>query len=95
MVVAGRVTDTGDVAIMMVEAEATDKVIALIEDGAQAPTEAVVAQGLEAAKPFIARLVRAQADLAALAAKPTQEFPPFPPYGPDVFEAVEGTSRSS
>ncbi|NEW26511.1 polyribonucleotide nucleotidyltransferase [Nocardia cyriacigeorgica] len=93
MVVAGRVVDSGDVAIMMVEAEATDKVIELIAGGAQAPTEAVVAEGLEAAKPFIARLCRAQADLAALAAKPTGEFPLFPPYEADVFEAVEGTAK--
>ncbi|MEU1544435.1 polyribonucleotide nucleotidyltransferase [Nocardia sp. NPDC005745] len=93
MVVAGRVVDSGDVAIMMVEAEATDNVIALIEGGAQAPTEAVVAEGLEAAKPFIARLCRAQQDLAELAAKPTEEFPLFPPYGQDVYEAVEGTAK--
>ncbi|NEW39337.1 polyribonucleotide nucleotidyltransferase [Nocardia cyriacigeorgica] len=93
MVVAGRVVESGDVAIMMVEAEATDKVIELVADGAQAPTEAIVAEGLEAAKPFIARLCRAQADLAELAAKPTGEFPLFPPYEADVFEAVEGTSK--
>ncbi|QIS05106.1 polyribonucleotide nucleotidyltransferase [Nocardia brasiliensis] len=93
MVVAGRVVESGDVAIMMVEAEATDKVIALIEGGAQAPTEAVVAEGLEAAKPFIARLCKAQADLAELAAKPTGEFPLFPPYEADVYEAVEGTAK--
>ncbi|NNH74982.1 polyribonucleotide nucleotidyltransferase [Nocardia uniformis] len=94
MVVAGRVTDSGDVAIMMVEAEATDNVLALIAEGAQAPTEAVVAEGLEAAKPFIARLCRAQADLAGVAAKETAEFPLFPPYQSDVFEAVEGTAKS-
>ncbi|MBF6212588.1 polyribonucleotide nucleotidyltransferase [Nocardia puris] len=93
MVVAGRVVESGDVAIMMVEAEATEKVIALIEGGAQAPTEAVVAEGLEAAKPFIARLCRAQSDLAELAAKPTGEFPVFLPYESDVFEAVEGTAK--
>ncbi|MFF7939031.1 polyribonucleotide nucleotidyltransferase [Nocardia gamkensis] len=93
MVVAGRVVDSGDVAIMMVEAEATPNVIALVEGGAQAPTEAVVAEGLEAAKPFIARLCRAQQDLAELAAKPTEEFPLFPPYGQDVYEAVEGTAK--
>ncbi|WP_194814453.1 polyribonucleotide nucleotidyltransferase [Nocardia sp. XZ_19_385] len=93
MVVAGRVVDSGDVAIMMVEAEATTKVIELIDGGAQAPTEAVVAEGLEAAKPFIARLCRAQADLAELAAKPIGEFPLFPPYAADVFEAVEGTAK--
>ncbi|MGQ4614826.1 polyribonucleotide nucleotidyltransferase [Nocardia sp. R7R-8] len=93
MVVAGRVVDSGDVAIMMVEAEATENVITLVEGGAQAPTEAVVAEGLEAAKPFIARLCRAQQDLAELAAKPTEEFPLFPPYGQDVYEAVEGTAK--
>ncbi len=89
MVVAGRVVESGDVAIMMVEAEATENVIALIAGGAAAPTEAVVAEGLEAAKPFIARLCKAQADLAALAAKPTGEFPLYPAYETDVFEAVE------
>ncbi|WP_062991117.1 polyribonucleotide nucleotidyltransferase [Nocardia anaemiae] len=93
MVVAGRVVESGDVAIMMVEAEATEKVIELVEGGAQAPTEAVVAQGLEAAKPFIARLCKAQQDLASLASKPTEEFPLFPPYEADVYEAVEGTAK--
>ncbi|NKY45161.1 polyribonucleotide nucleotidyltransferase [Nocardia cerradoensis] len=94
MVVAGRVVESGDVAIMMVEAEATEKVIALVEDGAQAPTETVVAEGLEAAKPFIARLCKAQADLAALASKPTEDFPLFPPYEADVYTAVEGTAKN-
>ena len=53
MVVAGRVTESGDVAIMMVEAEATEQTWTLVESGVQAPTEAVVAGGLDAAKPFI------------------------------------------
>ena len=49
---------------MMVEAEATENVIELVEGGAQAPTESVVAEGLEAAKPFIAALCTAQQELA-------------------------------
>ena len=49
---------------MMVEAEATDKTIELVAGGATAPTEEVVAEGLEAAKPFIEELCRAQAELA-------------------------------
>ena len=98
MVVAGRIVaggdnpDTADVAIMMVEAEATENVIALIDGGAQAPTEAIVAQGLEAAKPFIARLCIAQQQLAAAAAKPTGEFPLFPAYESDVYAAVEAAA---
>src|SRR5882724_11724608 len=88
MVVAGRVLEDNDVAIMMVEAEATENVIELIAGGAQAPTEAVVAEGLEAAKPFIATLCAAQKELAARAAKPTGEYPVFPDYGDDVYYSV-------
>jgi len=89
MVVAGRVLESGEVAIMMVEAEATEHSVALIEGGATRPTEEVVAEGLEASKPFIAELCRAQAELAKLAAKPTAEFPVFLDYSDEVFEAVD------
>jgi polyribonucleotide nucleotidyltransferase len=88
MVVAGRALASGDVAIMMVEAEATEGSIALIEGGAVKPTEEIVAEGLEAAKPFIAELCRAQAELAQNAAKPVAEFPVFLDYQDDVYDAV-------
>ncbi|BBZ17257.1 polyribonucleotide nucleotidyltransferase [Mycolicibacterium gadium] len=91
MVVAGRKT-ADDVAIMMVEAEATDKVIELVAGGAGAPTEAVVAEGLEAAKPFIAALCTAQEALAEKAAKPTADYPVFPDYQDDVFESVSAVA---
>src|SRR5689334_19565083 len=94
MVVAGRVTETGDVAIMMVEAEATEQAWTLIEGGVQAPTEEVVAGGLDAAKPFIKQLVEAQVELAKQAAKPLQEFPVFLDYEDDVFEAVEAAVKA-
>jgi polyribonucleotide nucleotidyltransferase len=92
MVVAGRVVNENgveDVAIMMVEAEATEGSWNLIkQQGAQAPTEEVVAQGLEAAKPFIKELCDAQSRLAARAAKPLTEYPLFPPYTDEVYAAV-------
>lgn len=92
MVVAGRIAGD-DVAIMMVEAEATDNSWNLIkEQGATAPTEEVVSEGLEAAKPFIKALCDAQADLAARAAKPTVEFPVFLDYEDDVYAAVESAA---
>jgi polyribonucleotide nucleotidyltransferase len=88
MVVAGRVVGD-DVAIMMVEAEATENAIGLVDRGAPRPTEEVVAAGLEAAKPFIRELCRAQQALAEQAAKPTGEFPLYPPYEDDVLQAVQ------
>src|SRR6202020_702310 len=87
MVVAGRKAGD-DVAIMMVEAEATDNVIDLIAGGAGAPTESVVAEGLEAAKPFIAALCTAQQELADAAGKETAEYPVFPDYAEDVYYSV-------
>jgi len=94
MVVAGRVVED-DVAIMMVEAEATTGTIDLVELGAQAPTEDVVAQGLEAAKPFIRVLCDAQAELAGKSAKPTAEFPLYLEYNDDVFDAVSASVTDS
>ena len=88
MVVAGRVAGD-DVAIMMVEAEATEVTIELIQGGAQAPTEEIVSEGLEAAKAFIRTLCEAQQSLAAQAAKPVQDFPVFLEYNDDVYAAVE------
>ncbi|NUP49487.1 MAG: polyribonucleotide nucleotidyltransferase [Catenulispora sp.] len=94
MVVAGRVLDDGDVAIMMVEAEATTETVALVAGGSTAPTEEVVADGLEAAKPFIKALCVAQQQLAASAAKETAEFPRFLDYQDDVLEAVTATAKT-
>ncbi|HEY8651907.1 MAG TPA: polyribonucleotide nucleotidyltransferase [Dermatophilaceae bacterium] len=95
MVVAGRVvTDkhgVEDVAIMMVEAESTMSTWDLVKvQGQGAPTESVVAEGLEASKKFIAVLCQAQTELAGKAAKPVQDFPVFLDYQDDVYGAVEG-----
>jgi polyribonucleotide nucleotidyltransferase len=92
MVVAGRVTETGEVAIMMVEAESTQATWEKVQAGVQSPTEEIVAQGLEESKRFISQLVEAQAELARVAAKPVVEFPRFLDYEDDAFEAVEAAA---
>ena len=92
LVVAGRVVvdknGVEDVAIMMVEAEATEHSWGLIQGGAIKPSEDVVAAGLEAAKPFIKQLVKAQQELAAQSAKEVQEYPVFLPYSDETYAAV-------
>ncbi|MCU1635393.1 MAG: polynucleotide phosphorylase, partial [Cryobacterium sp.] len=93
MVVAGRVvTDASgsqDVAIMMIEAEATDNAWTLIQGGAVKPNEEAITEGIEASKPFIKQLVEAQQKVAASAAKETGEFPLFPPYEQAIYDAVQ------
>ena len=89
MAVAGRVVGD-DVAIMMVEAEATPDSWTLVKErGAQAPTEEIVAEGLEAAKPFIRALCEAQADLVKRAGKDPVDVPVFQDYQDDAYAAVE------
>jgi polyribonucleotide nucleotidyltransferase len=95
LVVAGRVLTNedgseGDVAIMMVEAEATEGSWNLIQAGAVKPNEEVVAQGLEAAKPFIRQLVAAQTVLASQSAKAIADYPVFLPYSQETYDNVAG-----
>ncbi|MFD6179532.1 MULTISPECIES: polyribonucleotide nucleotidyltransferase [unclassified Isoptericola] len=95
MVVAGRIVGD-DVAIAMIEAEATDDAWKLIKnEGVAAPTEEVVAQGIEASKPFLKALCEAQASLAAQAAKEVKDFPVFLDYQDDAFAAVEAEVGSA
>src|SRR3954463_14424950 len=88
MVVAGRMLEDGDVAIMMVEAEATKNVFEVVNGGGTAPTEDIVASGLEAAKPAIAAVCKAQLELKAKSPKEPLEFPVFLDYDDDVLQAV-------
>ena len=98
LMVAGRVVKNADgsedVAIMMVEAEATEGSWNLIKAGATKPDEAVVAQGLEASKPFISQLVKAQEQLAAQSAKEIADYPVFMPYTDEVYAAVEALAET-
>ena len=98
IIVAGRVVTnpdgSDDVAIMMVEAEATEGSWNLIAQGHTKPSESVVAEGLEASKPFIRQLVEAQAKLAKTAAKELQEYPLFSDYTPEVYQAVESFAQT-
>lgn len=93
IVVAGRIVTkedgSEDVAIMMVEAGGGKNQWELIQAGATAPTEDVVADGLEAAKPFIKVLCEAQLKVAEKASKETVDFPLFLDYTDEEYAAVE------
>ncbi|MEJ6619798.1 MAG: polyribonucleotide nucleotidyltransferase, partial [Pontimonas sp.] len=98
IVVAGRVVKAADgsedVAIMMVEAEATEGSWDLIQAGATKPSEEIVAQGLEAAKPFLMSLVAAQQKLADQSAKEIENYPVFADYTPELLVAVESLAAT-
>ncbi|GAA2184495.1 polyribonucleotide nucleotidyltransferase [Brooklawnia cerclae] len=94
MVVAGRVLADGDVAIMMVEAGGTESTWNIVRSGQTAPTEDVVAGGLEAAKPFIKALCDAQVELASQISKETYPFPVFKEYEDDIYAEVSSLAAA-
>src|SRR6478609_6822533 len=100
LVVAGRRTDAGEIAIMMVEAGGTEAAWELYEQGAPKVTEETIADGLEAAKEWIAASIDLQLELraAVIAADgpiQTIEYTPNVDYTDDVFDAVAGEARTS
>ncbi len=95
LVVAGRRVESGDIAIMMVEAGGTEASWELYEQGAPKMTEELIAEGLEASKPWIGASIDLQLELKA--AVESAEGPittvPYEPrldYSPEVLDAVTG-----
>ncbi|MDQ3974262.1 MAG: polyribonucleotide nucleotidyltransferase, partial [Actinomycetota bacterium] len=91
LVVAGRPNpDSGEIDILMVEAEATEHAFALVEQGALEPTEEVIGAGLEQSKGYLRQLCDLQREFARQAGtRDPAAYPLFPPYSEKVYAAVE------
>jgi len=90
MVVAGRLLDDGDVAVMMVEAGGTPESWKYYEEGAPKVDEGVLAAGLEFAKGPIKDAISLQSELVqAAGAKETMEVEIAVDYSEEIFAAVE------
>jgi polyribonucleotide nucleotidyltransferase len=96
MVVAGRLLDDGDVAIMMVEAGGTEQSWDYYQQGAPKVDEAALAAGLDASKTWIRESIELQQQLMdKVGKKPVIEFDAAADYTDEVYAAVEaaGTDR--
>ncbi len=89
LVVAGRQTDSGDIAIMMVEAGGTERACEYYDEGAPKVTEEVIAAGLEESKQWIRDSIEMQRQLVEKAGtRPTIEYEPMLDYTPEMLERV-------
>ena len=100
LVVAGRRTDSGDIAIMMVEAGGTERSWELYEQGAPKVTEETIAAGLEAAKEWIDASIQLQLNLRDAIVAERGPIEPIPydvhsDYSEEVFAAVAGEARDA
>jgi polyribonucleotide nucleotidyltransferase len=79
--------------ILMIEGEAPDNTWALLADGATAPTEETVAQGLEAAKVAIAEVIEFQQEFVDAVGVTEQPWEAKPLFGDDVYDAVSSFAK--
>ena len=89
LVVAGRLTDSGDVAISMVEAGGSAGSADKYANGAPKVNEDVLASGLDAAKTWIRQAIELQNELvAAYGTKEKMDFRVFADTTDEIYEAV-------
>ena len=89
IVVAGRETDSGDIAISMVEAGGVAGSIQKYEAGAPKVNETVLGEGLEASKQWIRQAIDLQKELVeAAGGKPKMEYSVTADTTDEVYEAV-------
>jgi len=84
MVVAGSLNPKGEIDIVMVEAGATDNAFAKIDEGSAAPSENIVADGIDMSKEFIAKLIEAQKELVAKRDVPEIDWPIIEDYSEEL-----------
>ncbi|MFL5766594.1 MAG: polyribonucleotide nucleotidyltransferase, partial [Actinomycetota bacterium] len=89
VVVAGRRNDAGTIDVLMIEGEAPDATLRLVEDGATAPTEEIVTEGLEAAKRAIGESIDAQLEFLSKVQVEKKPFEPKPLFSEDTLREVE------
>ena len=84
MVVAGSLNPKGEIDIVMVEAGATDNAFNKIDEGSAAPSENIVADGIDMSKEFIAKLIEAQKELVAKRDVPEIDWPIIEDYSEEL-----------
>jgi polyribonucleotide nucleotidyltransferase len=91
LVVAGRLNaGSNEIDVLMVEAEATEQAVAMIETGAVKPTEEVLGAALEESKRYLKQLCDLQLELAGTAPRrESSDFPLYPAYDGKVYAAIE------
>ena len=84
MVVAGSLNTKGEVDIVMVEAAASDSAFEKIDNGSKAPSESIVADGIDMSKEFIGKLIDAQKELLTKRSIPVVDWPIVEDYSAEL-----------
>ena len=94
MVIAGNLNENGEVDIVMVEAGASDNAFEKIDAGSKAPSEELVADGIDSSKQFISELIAAQAELVSKNEVPVTDWPIVEDFSKELKSDIEDSYKS-
>ena len=94
MVVAGKLNNDNEVDIVMVEAGATSNSFEKIEAGSIAPSENIVADGIDKSKEYISVLISAQKELVSKNEVPVVDWPVVEDYTKELKDNLDAAFKT-
>jgi polyribonucleotide nucleotidyltransferase len=95
MVVAGSLNNSDQIDIVMVEAGANENSFSKIDEGSLAPSENVVADGIDLSKDYIMQLIKAQKELVSQREVPQIEWPLVEDYPQELLDSITQEFQTS
>jgi polyribonucleotide nucleotidyltransferase len=94
MVIAGKLNDDNEVDIVMVEAGATSNSFEKIDAGSVAPSEDIVADGIDLSKEYISIIINAQKELVNKNEVPVVDWPVVEDYTKDLKDSLDTSYKT-
>ena len=93
MVIAGKLNENNEIDIVMVEAGAKEKTFEKIDEGSLAPSEEIVADGIDMSKDYILSLINSQKELVSMNDIPSVDWPLIEDYTDELKSKIETSCK--
>ena len=93
MVIAGKLNEKNEIDIVMVEAGAKENTFEKIDSGSVAPSEDIVADGIDLSKEYIQALINAQKELVSMNDVPSVDWPIIEDYSDELKSKIEASCK--
>jgi len=93
MVIAGKLNENNEIDIVMVEAGAKENTFEKIDDGSLAPSEEIVADGIDMSKDYILSLINSQKELVSMNDIPSVDWPLVEDYTDELKSKIEASCK--
>jgi len=93
MVIAGKLNENNEIDIVMVEAGAKENTFEKIDEGSLAPSEEIVADGIDMSKDYILSLINSQKELVSMNEIPSVDWPLVEDYTDELKSKIEASCK--